>query len=88
MKKEIFSYHFNSEIKIKPVFFRIGKTQKVLGIVADQEKTIYLFDNKGNIVINRGLVGETPFSVGSLNNNKELNLITAAGSILYNYRLN
>jgi hypothetical protein len=88
LKKEIFSYHFNSEIKIKPVFFKIGKNQKVLGIVADQEKTIYLFDDKGNIVINRGLVGETPFTVGSLNNNKELNLITAAGNVLYNYRLN
>ena len=88
LKKEIFSYHFNSEIKIKPMFFKIGKNQKVLGIVADQEKTIYLFDNKGNIVINRGLVGETPFTVGSLNNNSELNLITAAGNVLYNYRLN
>ncbi len=87
LKKEIFSYHFNSEIKIRPVFFRIGKKQKVLGIVADQEKTIYLFDDKGSIVINKGLVGETPFTVGSLNNNKELNLITAAGNILYNYRL-
>jgi len=88
LKKEIFSYKFNSEIKIKPVFFKIGKNQKVLGIVADQEKAIYLFDSKGNIVINRGLVGETAFTVGSLNNNKEINLITAAGSILYNYRLN
>jgi hypothetical protein len=88
LKKEIFSYQFNSEIKIKPVFFRIGKNQKVLGIVADQEKTIYLFDEKGNTIINKGLVGETPFMVGSLNNNKEMNLITAAGNILYNYRLN
>jgi len=88
MKKEIFSYHFKSEIKIKPVFFRIGKNQKVLGIVADAEKTIYLFDNKGNITINKGLVGETPFVVGSLNNNREINLITAAGNVLYNYRLN
>jgi len=88
MKKEIFSYHFESEIKIKPVFFRIGNKQKVLGIVADQEKTIYLFDNKGNITINKGLVSETPFVVGSLNNSREINLITAAGNVLYNYRLN
>ena len=88
LKKEIFSYHFNSDIKIKPVFFKIGKNQKALGIVADQEQTIYLFDNKGNIIINKGLVGETPFTVGSLNNNKETNLITAAGNVLYNYRLN
>ena len=87
LKKEVFSYKFNSAIKIKPMFFKIGKNQKALGIVADQEKTIYLFDNKGNIIINKGLVGETPFTVGSLNNNKELNLVTAAGNVLYNYRL-
>ena len=88
LKKEIFSYHFNSEITIKPMFFNITKNQIALGIVADQEKTIYLFDNKGNIIVNKGLIGETPFTVGSLNNNSETNLITASGNLLYNYRLN
>lgn len=86
-KNELFAYDFESEISIKPMFFSLGKKQKVLGIVVDQEKTIYLFDSKGNIVISHGLVGETPFTVGSLNNSKELNLITAAGNTLYNYRL-
>jgi hypothetical protein len=86
-KKLLFSYDFDYEINIKPIFFNINRRQSVLGIVSDQEKTIYLFDNKGNIVISRGLVSETPFAVGSLNNNKELNLITASGNTLYNYRL-
>lgn len=86
-KKELFSYDFEFEINIKPMFFSLGRKQSVLGIVSDQEKTIYLFDSKGNTIISRGLVGETPFTVGSLNNNRELNLITAAGSVLYNYRL-
>ena len=86
-KKELFSYYFEFEINIKPLFFSLGRKQTVLGIVSNQEKTIYLFDNKGNTIISRGLIGETPFTVGSLNNNRELNLITAAGSVLYNYRL-
>ena len=86
-KKELFAYDFESEILIKPMFFSLGKKQSVLGVVASDEKTIYLFDSKGNTIISRGLVGETPFTVGSLNNNKELNLITASGNILYNYRL-
>ncbi len=86
-KKELFAYDFESEIFIKPMFFSLGRKQSVLGVVANEEKTIYLFDSKGNTIISRGLVGETPFTVGSLNNNKELNLITASGSILYNYRL-
>lgn len=86
-KKELFSYHFEYEINIKPMFFSLGRKQSVLGVVSNQEKTIYLFDSKGNTIISRGLVGETPFTVGSLNNNRELNLITAAGNMLYNYRL-
>ena len=71
----------------KPEFFQLSKRKKVLGIVADQEKTIYLFDNKGNTLISKGLVGETPFTVGSLENNNDLNLVTGTGNTLYNYRI-
>ncbi|VAW30562.1 hypothetical protein MNBD_BACTEROID07-45 [hydrothermal vent metagenome] len=86
-KKRLFSYTFNEDITVQPEFFSLGNRQRVLGIVASQEKTIYLFDSKGNILINRGLTGETPFTVGSLNNNREVNIITATGSTLYNYRI-
>ena len=86
-KKLLFSYNFNEDITVQPEFFSLGNRQKVLGIVASKEKTIYLFDNKGNILINQGLTGETPFTVGSLNNNREVNIITATGSTLYNYRI-
>jgi len=86
-KKLLFSYTFNEDITVQPEFFSLGDRQKVLGIVASQEKIIYLFDSKGNILINRGLTGETPFTVGSLNNNREVNIITATGSTLYNYRI-
>lgn len=86
-KKELFSYRFGSEITIKPSFFTFGRKQHVLGVVADEERTIYLFDNKGNIIISKGLVGETPFTVGNLENNNKINLVSAAGNMLYNYRL-
>ena len=86
-KKLLFSYTFKENITIQPEFFTLGNRQRVLGIVASKEKTIYLFDNKGNILINRGLTGETPFTVGSLNNNREVNIITATGKTLYNYRI-
>ncbi len=86
-KKLLFSYTFNENITVQPEFFSLGDRQKVLGIVATKEKTIYLFDGKGNILINKGLTGETPFTVGSLNNNREVNIITATGSTLYNYRI-
>ena len=86
-KKELFSYQFGSEITIAPKFFTFGKKQHILGVVADKERTIYLFDNDGNIIISKGLVGETPFTVGDLENNNKINLVSAAGDMLYNYRL-
>lgn len=86
-KKVLFSYDFGSDITIKPSFFRLGSKQHVLGVVADQERTIYLFDKKGNIIISKGLVGETQFTVGNLQNDNKINLVSAAGNTLYNYRL-
>lgn len=86
-KKKLFTYHFGSAITIKPSFFTFGKRKHVLGVVADEERTIYLFDNKGNIIISKGLVGETPFTVGNLEENDKINLVSAAGNMLYNYRL-
>ena len=86
-KKVLFSYTFQTNIHNKPVFFTLGKGQRALGVVAAEEKTIYLFDNKGNTLISKGLIGETPFTVGSIKNNAAVNLITATGSILYNYRI-
>ncbi len=86
-KKVLFSYTFKSNIHNKPVFFTLGKGQRALGVVAAEEKTIYLFDNKGNTLISKGLIGETPFTVGSLKNNNAVNLITATGNVLYNYRI-
>jgi hypothetical protein len=86
-KKVLFSYSFGAEINIKPKFFNLGSKELVLGVVSETEKTIYLFDNKGNIIISKGLVGETPFTVGNITNNNKINLVSAAGSTLYNYRL-
>jgi hypothetical protein len=86
-KNLLFSYTFETTISIRPEFFSLGRNQKVLGVVADQEKAIYLFDKKGNTIISRGLIGETPFTVGSIENNSEINLVTAAENVLYNYRL-
>ena len=86
-KKVLFSYHFSSEITIVPSFFNLNGRQNVLGVVVNDEKTIYLFDSNGDIIISKGLVGETTFTVGDLQRNNKINLISAAGSTLYNYRL-
>jgi hypothetical protein len=86
-KKVLFKYDFEHPVTIKPEFFNIGYRKKVLGIVVDREKTIYLFYRKGNVIISNGLVGEIPFTVVNSKNNSEINLITGAGKVLFNYRI-
>jgi hypothetical protein len=82
-----FNYSFSSPIKIKPVFFKLGNKQRVLGIVNKAEKTIYLFDKSGTPLISSGLIGENPFTVGSLFNDNSVNLITSTEKTVFNYRI-
>ncbi len=84
-KKIIFEYEFKSEINLKPVIIPISKREILLGVVSDKTREIFLFDKKGNVIISSGLVGETPFAIGSLKNNKDLNLVVGSGNTLYNY---
>lgn len=84
-KKELFSYHFDVDITTKPVFFSITRNKRLLGIVSEKAREIYLIDRKGKMIVNAGLVGETPFAVGSLHNEQEINLITGVGNALFNY---
>lgn len=86
-RKELFSYQFDVDIVTKPVFFRITRNKRLLGIVAEKAREIYLIDRKGNMIINTGLVGETPFAVGSICDEQEINLVTGVGNALFNYTI-
>ena len=86
-KKELFSHHFDVEINTKPVFFNITRNKRLLGIVSEKTREIYLIDRKGNMIENSGLIGETPFAVGSLYDDQKINLITGVGSALFNYAI-
>ena len=86
-KKTLFSHSFNADIKTKPMFFNITRTKRLLGIVAESAREIYLIDKDGNMIVSSGLVGETPFAVGSLKNDDHINLITGVGTSLFNYRI-
>lgn len=87
-KNLIFDYKFDNLIKIKPVFIPLSYKENLLAIVSSDDNQIYLFNSKGEQVFGTGMVGETPVSIGSLNNNKQLNLIVGSGSSLYNYLIN
>ena len=84
-KKEIFAYHFDVDIVSKPLFFNITRNNRLFGVVSEKAREIYLIDRRGKMIVNSGLVGETPFAVGSLKNNTEINLVTGVGNALFNY---
>lgn len=84
-KNPIFTYEFNSTINQKPVFYNISNSQSLLGIVSHESQEIFLFDKTGKVVISKGLIGETPFVIESLKNNRKLNLVVGSGTSLYNY---
>jgi len=86
-KKVIFKYEFEAKVNSKPVFIKSTNTEKLLGIVLDSTRQVFLFDSKGKVLISTGLIGETPFTVGSLDMDGRMNLIVGAGSTLYNYEL-
>ena len=86
-KKELFGHHFDVEITTKPVFFRMSRNKRLLGVVSEKAREITLVDRKGNVIVNSGLVGETPFAVGSLHGDQEINLITGVGNALFNYAI-
>lgn len=84
-KNVLFAHQFDVDIVTKPVFFPITRNKRLLGIVSEKAREIYLIDRKGKMIVNSGLVGETSFAVGSLHNDQEINLITGVGNVLYNY---
>ena len=84
-KKDLFRYNFKNTIVTKPRFFNITKRRRLLGIVSEASREIYLIDKNGKMIISSGLTGETPFAVGSLHDSDEINLITGVGNTVYNY---
>ncbi len=84
-KSVIFEYTFDEDVNTKPLIIPVSSRENLLGIILKKKKEIYLFDNKGNVVVSKGVTGEMPFNVGSLNNDKNLNLVMGSGNVLHNY---
>lgn len=84
-KKVLYSHDFDTEIKTKPVFYRLSRNKRLLGVVSESAREIYLIDKNGNMMVSSGLVGETEFAIGSLKGNNEINLLTGVGNALFNY---
>ncbi|MCD4745701.1 MAG: DUF3352 domain-containing protein [Bacteroidales bacterium] len=85
LKKIILEHDFNIDINTKPMIFPVSANENYIGIISDKTGEIFLFDKHGLIINSQNLTGETPFIVGSLNNDGQLNIIVGAGNIVYNY---
>lgn len=84
-KKELFAYEFDSEIKTKPVFYRLSRNKRILVFVSESAHEIFLLDMKGNMEVASGLSCDSGFAIGSLKGNNEVNLVGGSGNSLFNY---
>lgn len=89
-KKLLFSYDFQEEITLKPIYFSFSQSDKKLGITAIKSGKIYVFNPDGTLYKGFPLKGKTQFSIGYLNpSNKNFNLIVGSdNNFLYNYEVN
>ena len=85
--KLVYSYAFRREIS-KPPFLVHGSAGKIMiGYVVPETNELFLFDQNGYHELESGIRGNTPFDLGYLENEAQLNLLVGAGKFLKNYRL-
>ena len=87
-KRLLFNHVFDTEISNAPILFHYPNNEIRIGVLADKSEEIYLFDIHGNISEGFPLYGSKLFSIGDINKNKNLNLITGDGNKnIYTYSL-
>jgi hypothetical protein len=85
--KLLYSYAFRREITVPPFLIRIPDNKVMIGFVAPETNELYLFNQNGNKELESGIRGNTPFDIGHLMNQVQLNLVVGYGKYLRNYRL-
>lgn len=87
---EIFDYQFDENIKSAPVYYYFSYDDRKIGVVSKNRNEIYLFNSNGSIYKGFPLKGNTPFTIGYLENtNNQFNLIVGNQyNFLYNYSVN
>jgi len=84
-KEVIFDYSFDEKITTSPQIFTNSQGARIVGIVLKDSGRLVLFNGTDDIMISSGLLGETPFTIGSLQQDDDLNLIVGAEQMIYNY---
>ncbi len=87
-KSLLYKYDFHDTITQSPQFFVFPDFTTYIGITSEKNNKLYLFDDNGILMDNFPKTGKTPFSLGDLNNQGNLNLVTgSADNSIYVYQL-
>jgi hypothetical protein len=86
-KKILTEVEFSSTIADPPLAFTGKNGENYLAVLLRDEEKVRILDKNGNSGDYQNIIGSTPFIVGSLNNNDQLNLIIGSGNKLLNYLL-
>ncbi|MEI7898088.1 MAG: DUF3352 domain-containing protein [bacterium] len=85
--KLVYSYAFRRDISYPPFLLHGNDGKAMIGYVVPETNELFLFDHNGYRELESGIRGNTPFEIGFLENEAQLNLVVGAGKFLKNYRL-
>jgi hypothetical protein len=86
-KSVLFSYHFDDTILQPPFYLQDPSGHGRVGIVNESKEEIYLLNESGTFPEGFPLRGTVPFSIGDLNRDNTLQLITGEGKNIYAYSI-
>jgi hypothetical protein len=86
-KKIILEFELQDNAMSNPVVFKNIRNEIFLSVVTTGEKKISVFNKDGRMFTSLAINGNTPFVIGSLNNDDKTNLVTGYGNKVINYVL-
>ena len=87
-KSLIFKYAFEERISQTSLFFIFPDGMGKIGVASEESNKIYLFNDNGSLFNTFPLNGKTNFSIGDLNNEGIINLVTGSSeSSIYVYQI-
>lgn len=86
-KSLLYNYEFKSEVAPNAIPFNFGNGKGRVGVVSPATRELLLINESGTLQEGFPLFGNTAFSIGALNNDGELYLITGSDNNIYAYRL-
>jgi hypothetical protein len=85
--KLIYSYAFRREVNTPPFLLRTPDGKAMIGFVVPETNELFIFDKHGYRELESGIRGNTPFDIGVLGQEDQLNLVVGSGNTLKNFRL-